>query len=121
MNRDEARELFSAAHDGELDPSTESELRATLAADAALAEEFAAFERTLALARSAAAPSTRVPNLLPRVQRRLRMQSRGRFYGNRFAERAGSGGVHPLLLAGVLLALLGALWLALRVLDMASF
>ena len=116
MSPDDARALFSPALDGELDAATHAELQAALAADPELAAEYAAFARTLELTRAAGRLPSAVPNLLPRVQRRLRVQSRGRYYADRFAERAGAG-MQPVLLASVLLTVLGLLWLVLHVLE----
>ena len=122
MSPDDARALFSPLFDGELDPATSAELQAALAADPALAAEYAAFARTLELARSSHQADSPVPNLLPRVQRRLRMQSRGRFYADRFAERSGSSALlQPVLLASALFTVLGLLWLVLHVLDVVRF
>ena len=122
MTPEQARELFSAAHDGELDATTQAALDAALAADPALAEEYAAFGRMLAWTRGAqnkaaphaTAPHAAGPDLLPRVQRALRERSRGRFYADRFAERQGAAGVRPWLLAATLLLLLCAAWAALQ-------
>jgi len=117
---EQGRELFNAALDDELEPSARAELDALLAAHPDLAAEYAALHHTLTLVRAGVGQSP-TPDLLPRVQRRLRIQSRGRYYGDRFAERSRRGAPQPLVLAGVLLAVLGLLWLALRVLDYARF
>jgi anti-sigma factor RsiW len=118
MSPDDARALFSPALDGELDAATHAELQAAFAADPELAAEYAAFARTLELTRRAADQPRPTPNLLPRVQRRLRAQSRGRFYADRFAERAGGGMLQPVLLASALFTVLGLLWLVLHMLDL---
>ena len=115
MTAAEARELFSEAYEHELDPARAAAFDAALANDPALASEYEAFTATLQLARggsTAQRAATRAPNLLPGVQRRLRARSRGRFYGDRFAERLGSGLLQPLPLALLLLALLALAWLA---------
>jgi anti-sigma factor RsiW len=104
----QARELFSDAYDRELDAAQAQAFAAALAADPALAREYAAFVATLETARASAVAA---PNLLPGVQRKLRVRSRGRFYRDRFAERLGSGLVQPLPLALALCALLALAWL----------
>jgi anti-sigma factor RsiW len=109
MTAGQARELFSEAYDGELDAAQAEAFAAALAADPALAREYDAFVVTLELARH---PDAREPNLLPGVQQKLRARSRGRFYADRFAERAGSRLLQPLPLALALLALLALAWLA---------
>jgi anti-sigma factor RsiW len=113
MTAAEARELFSAAYEGELDATQADAFAAALAADDALAGDYEAFVATLGFARARAAePPARGPNLLPGVQHRLRARSRGRFYPDRFAERLGGGLLQPLPLALVLLGLLAVAWLA---------
>ena len=116
MSPADARELFSAAHDGELDAKDKAELEAALAADPQLAEEYAAFGRVLALARGdsplPATPDGSAPDLLPRVQRALRLRSRGRFYPDRFSERQGATRLTPWLVSAVLLVLLGVVFVA---------
>ena len=118
MSPEEARALFSDAHDGELDAATRAALDAALAGDATLAEEYAAFGRMLALAREQpplpAALDGREPDLLPAVQRALRVRSRGRFYADRFSERQGATRLTPWLVPLALLVLLGALFAALH-------
>lgn len=110
MTPDEARELFSAAFDQELDEAQAPAFAAALAADAELAREYEAFVVTVTQAQVEAA-SAKVPDLLPAVQRRLRARSRGRFYADRFAERLGSGWLQPVTLAIGMLLLLGLAWL----------
>jgi anti-sigma factor RsiW len=117
MTAEQARELFSAAVEGELDEATLSELQTAFAADPELAREYAAFEQTLRLLRKTGSEPPTAPNLLPGVQQRLRVRSRGRFYADRFAERLGRGLAPPLLLALVMLALLGLTWLGLSLLQ----
>jgi hypothetical protein len=116
MTADQARELFSAAYERELEPEQVQAFEAALAAEPALAREYEAFVATLELARrgpaAAGRPAGRAPNLLPGVQRRLRARSQGRFYADRFAERLGGGKLQPLTLALALLILLGLAWLA---------
>src|SRR5262249_20697108 len=78
MTADEARGLFSAALDQELDEQQTPAFAAALAKDAELAREYEAFVATFTQAQVEAATAP-VPDLLPAVQRRLRARSRGRF------------------------------------------
>jgi hypothetical protein len=128
MTAAQARELFSEAYEHELDPAQAEAFAAALAADPELAREYDAFVATLsgivpalrggaasvrpARGGESAAPEAAAPNLLPGVQRRLRARSRGRFYGDRFSERLGSGLLQPLPLALLLLGVLALAWLA---------
>ena len=116
MTADEARELFSEALEAELSPDQQQAFDAALAADAELRAEYDAFREMLELTRQAPKAVSR-PDLLPGVQKRLRARSKGRFYGDRFAQRAGLGVMHPVLLALLMLLLLGLGWVALEALD----
>lgn len=116
MTKEEARELFSSAYEGELDDARLTELRGLLAADPELAREYDELCATLALLRQPASTEP-TPNLLLGVQQRLRARSRGRFYADRFAERLGLGPGLPLTLALVMLGLLGLAWLGLALLE----
>jgi anti-sigma factor RsiW len=116
MTSEQARELFSAALDGELDAAERAAFERALHDDAALAQEYAAFAATLAHARRAPPPAA-PPDLLPGVQRRLRQRSRGRFYGDRFSERLGRGLTQPLVLALIMLALLAIAWFGLGLFE----
>ena len=120
MTSQEARELFSAAYDAELDADTVQQFDQALAADAGLAAEYAEFRALLRAAAEEPEPSVRAPDLLPGIQRRLRVRSRGRYYSDRFAERAGLGLRSPLLLAVAMLVVAGLVWLALRMLQVLS-
>lgn len=88
MTDDEARALFDAAHDGELDAETKRAFESALSADAALRSEYQAFERALS---TAAAFGRDLPavDLLSGVQQKLRARSGGRFYRDQFAEQRG--------------------------------
>jgi anti-sigma factor RsiW len=137
MTAEQARELFSAALDGELEGSERDAFERALLGDAALAQEYAAFRATLAQARAVAPALTRAapaqsgvaadaqpptePDLLPGVQRRLRQRSRGRFYGDRFSERLGRGLTQPLVLALIMLALLAVAWFGLGLFEGVTF
>lgn len=124
MTPQEARELFSDAQEEALAPEQRQAFFELLAQEEALAAEYRAFCATLAAVRSqaAGAPETHAgaaPNLLPGVQRRLRVRSRGRFYGDRFAERVGVGPIAPVLWALLVLALIAIAWFASSLLDIA--
>ena len=58
-------------------------------------------------------PQPPTPNLLPGIQRRLRMQKRGAALQKRF----GLGGIHPIALGLLMLALAGLAWLALELVQ----
>jgi anti-sigma factor RsiW len=109
MTAEDAEALFSAAYDGELPPEERRELERVLQANPALAQryrEFCLTIQTLKLAEE----SVPAPDLLAGVQRRLRLQSGGRFYRDRFAERAGSGRQQLFILLWASALLLVALW-----------
>jgi len=111
MTPDQARDLFSAAHEAELSEEERRAFDAALTADAALADEYARFHSFLLSTKRAVTPPASVPNLLPKVQARIRKRSRGRFYRDRFAERGGLQAMLPMLAGALMLVLLGALWL----------
>ena len=114
MTPEQARDLFSDAYEGGLPEDVQRVFEAQLAADDALAAEYAAFRRALELVRQR--PRVQSPNLLPGVRRRLRR--RGRFYAGPLLERLGLGGViHPVALGVLMLALLGLGWVALQLLE----
>jgi anti-sigma-K factor RskA len=116
MTSQEARELFSAAYDTELDAEAARGFEQALANDANLASEYAEF-RSLLAAAAEDVEVAKAPDLLPGVQHRLRTRSRGRFYRDRFSERAGLGARSPLIVAGVMMLLAALVWLALRVVQ----
>jgi len=121
MSPEEARALFSDAYDGELAAEPRAALEAALAADPELAEEYAEFGRMLALARGdsplPATPDGTAPDLLPQVQRALRLRSRGRFYPDRFSERQGAARLTPWLVSAALLVLLCVLFAAVHLFE----
>ena len=132
MTPAEARELFSAAFERELDATQQQAFETALATDGQLAREYQAFTAMLQLARGGVvvgegaarigarvdtAPDAPAPDLLPGVQQRLRARSRGRFYADRFSERLGSGLLQPLPLALIMLGLLALAWVALSALG----
>lgn len=120
MNRDEAREKFSAAMDAELGDAR-VQFEELLAQDAELREEYAQFvalfreTQALSLDRDARdVEDGPTPDLLAGVQRKLRVRSGGRFYRDRFSERSVRGLSIPMLLAGLMLVALLALFLMLN-------
>lgn len=113
MSPDEARELFSEAYEEALAADTKLAFDHALEADISLADEYAAFCRALELMRQRPQPAA--PNLLPGIQRRLRMQRRGAALQKRF----GLGGVGPVGLGLLMLAVAGLGWLALELLQAA--
>ena len=117
MTSQEARELFSAAYDSELAPEAQRDFEIALANDAILASEYAEFRTLLQAAAEDDVAITATPDLLPGVQHRLRARSRGRFYRDRFSERAGLGARSPLIIAGVMILIAALVWLALRVAE----
>lgn len=117
MTSDEARELFSAAYDGELDEAQKRELDEALAADEELAAEYRDFEQLLREASAIAgdADVEGTPDLLEGVQKRIRVRSRGRFYRDRFASEAKARSMLPIYLGVAMLFLVAIAWLTLHV------
>ena len=116
MTSEQARELFSAALESELDGAARAEFEAALLADPELARDYTSFRALLARTRPAD-EAPQAPDLLSGVQRRLRERSRGRFYADRFAERSGGGLVQPWTLALILLGVIVVLWLGLSLFE----
>lgn len=111
MNPEDAEALFSAAYDAELAPEERREFERVLTANPELARryrEFCLAIQTLKLAEE----SVPAPDLLPGVQRRLRSKSGGRFYRDRFAERAGGGRQQLFILLWTSALVLVTLWAA---------
>jgi anti-sigma factor RsiW len=123
MSPEEARELFSASIDGELTDERARDFAAALARDETLASEFRAFSDFYARLRHGASSDgdhrgqAPAPDLLPGVQQRLRLRSRGRYYNDRFSERLGVGARTPVILATLMLILLVLAWLGLSLFD----
>ena len=113
MSPDEARELFSEAYEEALAGEVKVAFDNALEADLELADEYAVFCRALELMRQRPQPTP--PNLLPGIQRRLRMQKRGVALQKRF----GLGGLHPVALGLLMLLLIGVAWVALELLQAA--
>jgi anti-sigma factor RsiW len=115
VTADEARELFSAAYDGELDGDEQRAFDAALAADPALGKEY---EELRALLNEAHALEQKddleVPDLLAGVQHKIRARSRGRFYRDRFAAESGPRSLLPILMGGVMLLVVAVVWLMLH-------
>jgi anti-sigma factor RsiW len=118
VTANEARELFSAALDGELTQEEQQHFAAALERDDGLRAEYREFIACNDALRQAAgmAPGP-VPDLLPGVQSRLRARSRGRFYADRFSERSGTGWQPTVLFALLMLALLAICWLGVHWLE----
>jgi anti-sigma factor RsiW len=114
VTSEQARELFSAAYDAQLDAPEQEAFDHQLESDAELAREYAAFCATLDAVRADAATP---PDLLRGVQTRLRNASGGRYYADRFAERSGVGWLQPWVLLIACAVLMGLAWLAFRVLH----
>ena len=128
MTSAEAKELFSAAYDGELLDEQQAGFDQALATDPELARQFDEFCDTMNAALLSAAPeriagsepAAVVPDLLPGVQSRLRARSAGRFYADRFAEKSGKGLTGPLSLAVIMVALCALLWVAYSLMQAVS-
>jgi anti-sigma factor RsiW len=92
LSIDDAEALFSAAYDRELAADEQRAFDATLAEHPELAQRYRVFCQTLETFKgSDPAKTVSTPDLLRGVQRRLRKRSGGRFYADRFSERAGWG------------------------------
>lgn len=116
MTSDEARELFSAAYDGELDDGQKRDFDAALAADEELAAEYRELEALLRDASAMGEPGEEdAPDLLAGVQNRIRVRSRGRFYRDRFASEAKARSMLPIYLGVAMLLLVAIAWLTLHV------
>jgi anti-sigma factor RsiW len=109
MNAEDAEALFSAAYDAELPPEERREFERALSADPALAQRYREFCMTIQ-ALKLAEESVPAPDLLAGVQRRLRLKSGGRFYRDRFAERAGGGRQQLFILIWASALMLVTLW-----------
>jgi len=114
MGSDGARDLFSAAYDGELEGDDQKAFDEAIAGDEALKAEWHEFRDLLNEAHALDEElEGEEPDLLAGVQRKIRNRSRGRFYKDRFAQTP-SGGLLPILMAGVMLLLVGVAWLMLH-------
>ncbi|HEY6878555.1 MAG TPA: hypothetical protein VI299_11080 [Polyangiales bacterium] len=113
MTRAEARAMFDAAMEGELDGNTRSEFERALAEDEELRAEF---ERHRALFGQPWQSDEPKVDLLSGVQHKLRARSGGRFYRDRFAERRHLRGLNVMVLASALILIAVALWFAYQLL-----
>lgn len=114
MTADDARELFSAFYDGEVDDEDRQAFEAALAGDEALRREWEEFRDMLNEAHALDDGLTGAePDLLGGVQQKLRTRSRGRFYKDRFSQSA-PGGLLPILMAAVMLLVIVVAWLVLQ-------
>jgi len=120
VTADEVRELFSEAIEDALEPEQRAAFEAALEGDPALAQEYREFRETVELTRGLADLSAPSIDVLPAVQRKLRQRSRGRFYRDRYAERRGAAGVHPLLLGALMLLVMGIAWIAFQLYTTAA-
>jgi hypothetical protein len=120
MTAEQARELFSAAYEGQLDSAERGQFDAALGGDAELASDYLAFCETLSVLQADRNEPTDTPDLLRGVQTRLRLKSGGRYYADRFAERSGWGLRGPVALLCAVLLLLAIAWLGFEVLGGAA-
>lgn len=121
MSPEEARGRFSEAYEGSLKDAERVAFERALGADETLRADYESFRRavdgTRALGRHAG--SRRSRDVLGGVQRKLRERSGGRYYRDRFAERAGLRRQWPLWVATATLMAIGLVWMALRFVDVA--
>lgn len=124
MTSDQAKELFSDAYDGQLEAEARAAFDAALGADPELRADYARFRAALDVARGAlgaglegTATPPHVPNLLPGIQHRLRVRSRGRYYPDRFTQSRRRGRLSPVYLLITLAVALVSLWIALHFLE----
>jgi len=125
MSADDARDRFGDALDGELGEGEQRLFDAALASDAELASEYEAY-RAIVKGVASAAPHVAgvegepestggevAPNLVPRVQDRLRRRSKGRFFRDRFSAGEARGSSLTVLLVTAVFLVLVATWLML--------
>jgi anti-sigma factor RsiW len=111
MTADEARALFDAALDDELDTEARAAFEGALATDSQLREDYER-HRSLFAATGALGRVSQV-DLLAGVQHKLRARSGGKFYRDRFAERRGQSAGLGVMIAGASILVLGVLlWFA---------
>lgn len=111
MNADQARERFSDAYDGELSEEERRTFEAALTASPALAAEFESFCATMRELGRLATGDDPPPELLPRVQAKLRARSGGRFYRDRFAQARTRAWFVPIAIMLAIVAMVGLAWL----------
>ena len=112
LSASEIRELFSAYHDRELGPEQSEEVRKALEADPELEREYTSFcgmltglsDLGVRLEDKARNTGGARVDLLAKVQRKVYLRSRGKFYRDRWSRKAG---LLPLeLMAAVVLVVL---------------
>jgi hypothetical protein len=113
MTSAEARAVFDAALEGELEQEQQSEFELALASDEALRADF---ERHRSLFGKGWAREDVSVDLLAGVQHKLRARSGGRFYRDRFAERQHLRGMNAMVLLSMALLIAVALWFAYQLL-----
>lgn len=117
MSKDEARELFSAAFDEQLTPEQRKAFDSLLAGDAELKTEYEQFKsmlgdaHRLSLDDDLGAPP---PDLLGKVQTKLRKRSRGRYYRDRYSEKTGLGAMLPIIIGLVMLIILATVYVTMQ-------
>ncbi len=116
MNASEARDLFSEAFEGDLEEERKAAFDAALMEDEELDADYADFVETFQMMRGLADPeSVQAPNLLPRIQERIRRRSGGKYYRDRFSKRVGGPGwTMPVIMIVAVLVVLGIAWFALQ-------
>ncbi len=112
MDSNQARDLFSEAYEGDLEGDQSDAFKAALAADDDLKAEYDDFVETLQMVGDLGKADDGLPppDLLRGVQERLRNRSRGRYYRDRFSERASMSWMLSVMLAATVLLLVGAAW-----------
>ena len=115
MNPDEARELFSEAFEDDLEEERRAAFDALLAEDDEVRSDYEGFVETLEMmGQLGAADAVDAPNLLPRIQERIRRRSRGRYYRDRFSRRTGVGWTMSVIVAVAVLVILAITWIAIQ-------
>ena len=105
MTADEARDLFADAAEGNLGERREA-FEQAIAADAELEGEYALYKQLMGATRAMGdeeAPDATAPAILPAVQKKIRVRSRGRFFKDRFAESGDKNTLTLVLTMAVLL------------------
>jgi anti-sigma-K factor RskA len=116
MDANQARDLFSEAYEGDLEGERSRAFERALAEDEALKAEYEDFVETLRMVGDLGKADDGLPppDLLHGVQERLRKRSRGRYYRDRFAQRASMSWMLSVTLAATVLLLIGAAWYVTR-------
>jgi anti-sigma factor RsiW len=110
MTSEQARAVFDAVIDGELDDDTRVEFEQALASDDTLRADY---ERHRSLfQRHSAWDNDASVNLLAGVQHKLRARSGGRFYRDRFSEQRHMRGLGVMVALSSVLLIAIALWFA---------